>query len=83
MSDIGPVSLDEVLLVLNPRLNSLAAAPKESRFGKVWVGAVEDARGLAFRHVFVPGLNEGLFHAFFLAAGLADGARARALFLRL
>ena len=61
MSDIGPVSLDEVLLVLSPRLNSLAAAPKESRFGKVWVGAVEDARGLAFRHVFVPGLNEGLF----------------------
>ena len=61
MSDIGPVSLGEVLLVLGPRLNLLASAPKESRFGKVWVGAVEEARGLAFRRVFVPGVNEGLF----------------------
>jgi CRISPR/Cas system-associated exonuclease Cas4 (RecB family) len=61
MSDIGPVSLGEVLLVLGPRLNSAAAAPKESRFGRVWVGSVEEARGLAFRRVFVPGLNEGLF----------------------
>ncbi len=61
MSDIGPVSLGEVLLVLGPRLNSVAAAPKESRFGKVWIGGVEEARGLAFRRVFVPGVNEGLF----------------------
>jgi RecB family exonuclease len=61
MSPIGPVSLAEVLLVLGPRLNSLTAAPKESRFGKVWIGAVEEARGMAFRRVFVPGVNEGLF----------------------
>jgi len=61
MSEIGPVSLAEVLLVLSPRLNALASAAKESRFGKVWVGAVEEARGLAFRRVFVPGVNEGLF----------------------
>jgi len=61
MSAIGPVSLTEVLLVLGPRLNSLTAAPKESRFGKVWVGPVEEARGMAFRRVFVPGVNEGLF----------------------
>jgi RecB family exonuclease len=61
MADIGPVPLDEVLLVLGPRLNSLATADKESRFGKVWVGGVEEARGLGFRRVFVPGVNEGLF----------------------
>ena len=61
MAEIGPVSLGEVLLVLGPRLNSTAAAIKESRFGKVWVGGVEEARGLAFRRVFVPGVNEGLF----------------------
>ena len=36
-------------------------APKESRYGKVWVGAIEEARGMAFRRVFVPGVNEGLF----------------------
>jgi len=61
MSAIGPVSLGEVLLVLSPRLNSLTVAPKESRFGKVWLGSVDEARGMAFRRVFVPGLNEGLF----------------------
>ena len=61
MSDIGPVSLAEVLLVIGPRLTSLTAAPKESRYGKVWVGAIEEARGMAFRCVFVPGVNEGLF----------------------
>jgi len=61
MAEIGPVSLGEVLLVLGPRLNSLRAAPRESRFGKVWLGSVEEARGMAFRRVFVPGLNEGLF----------------------
>ena len=61
MSEMGPVPLSEVLLVLGPRLNSLTAASKESRFGKVWVSSVEEARGLAFRRVFVPGVNEGLF----------------------
>jgi RecB family exonuclease len=61
MSPLGPVSLAEVLLVLGPRLNSLNTAPKESRFGKVWLGSVEEARGMAFRRVFVPGVNEGLF----------------------
>jgi RecB family exonuclease len=61
MSDIGPVSIGDVLLVLAPRLNSLAAAPKGSRYGKVWVSSIEEARGMAFRQVFVPGVNEGLF----------------------
>ena len=61
MAEIGPVSLAEVLLVLGPRLNSLAGAPKESRFGKVWLGSVEEARSMAFRRVFLPGVNEGLF----------------------
>src|SRR5262249_17038674 len=37
------------------------AAPEESRFGKVWVGSIEESRGMAFRLVFVPGVNEGLF----------------------
>ncbi|MEI9973113.1 MAG: PD-(D/E)XK nuclease family protein [Ignavibacteriota bacterium] len=61
MSSIGPVSLPEVLLVLGPRLNSLTAMPTESRFGKVWIGSVEESRGMAFHHVFLPGVNEGLF----------------------
>ncbi len=61
MSDIGPVALGEVLQVLGPRLSSFASPPTESRFGKVWVGSIEEARGLAFRRVFVPGVNESLF----------------------
>jgi ATP-dependent helicase/nuclease subunit B len=61
MSAIGPVGLAHVLLVIGPRLASLAAAPKDSRYGKVWVGGIEEARGMAFRCVFVPGVNEGLF----------------------
>ncbi len=61
MAEIGPVGLGEVLLVLGPRLNSLSAAPEEARYGKVWVGGIEEARGLAFRAVYVPGVNEGLF----------------------
>jgi len=61
MSGIGPVSLAQVLLVIGPRLTSLTVAPKESRYGKVWVGSIEEARGMAFRHVFIPGVNERLF----------------------
>jgi CRISPR/Cas system-associated exonuclease Cas4 (RecB family) len=61
MSDIGPLGLSEVLLVLGPRLNTLAETPKDSRFGKVWVGGIAEARGIAFRHAYVPGVNEGLF----------------------
>jgi CRISPR/Cas system-associated exonuclease Cas4 (RecB family) len=61
MSDIGPVALGEVLLVLGPRLNTLAETPKDSRFGKVWVSSIAEARGMAFRRVYVPGVNEGLF----------------------
>ena len=61
MGEIGPVSLDEILLVLGPRLNSLRTAPKGARFGKVWVAGIEESRGMAFREVFLPGVNEGLF----------------------
>ena len=61
MSEVGPVALSEVLLVIGPRLNGLRTAPTGTRYGKVWVSTIEDARGMAFRRVFVPGVNEGLF----------------------
>jgi ATP-dependent helicase/nuclease subunit B len=61
MADIGPVALRDVLLVLAPELNTLRKPPKDTRYGKVWVGGIEEARGIAFRHVYVPGVNEGLF----------------------
>jgi CRISPR/Cas system-associated exonuclease Cas4 (RecB family) len=61
MGDIGPVGLGEVMLTLGPRLNTLRAAPAEARYGKVWISGIEEARGMTFRQVFVPGVNEGLF----------------------
>ena len=61
MSAIGPVSLAQVVLVIGPRLTSITASSKESRYSKVWVGGIDEARGMSFRCVFVPGVNEGLF----------------------
>ena len=61
MSDIGPIDLPGVLLVLGPRLNTLRATPADAPYGKVWIGGIDEARAMAFRHVYVPGVNEGLF----------------------
>ena len=62
MADIGPVGLARGAAGARSAAEYAAtAAPKESRYGKVWVGGIEEARGMAFRRVFVPGINEGLF----------------------
>ena len=61
MADVGPVALDEVRLVLEPRLRELVVAPSARRAGKVFVAKVDALRGLSFEVVFVPGLAEKLF----------------------
>ena len=61
MSTIGPVDLNEVQLVLTPRLRELAVAPPRRRYGSVLVGSTDAARGMSFDIVFVPGLAEKLF----------------------
>jgi CRISPR/Cas system-associated exonuclease Cas4 (RecB family) len=61
MSEIGPVSLDQVLLVLENGLTTSLAAPRSERYGSVFIADINDARGMSFRCVFVPGLNEGIF----------------------
>ena len=61
MSLIGPVDLNEVQLVLTPRLRELAVAAPRRRYGCVFVGSTEAARGMSFDVVFVPGLAEKLF----------------------
>ena len=61
MASVGPVDLDEVRRVLTPRLSTLAAEPPASRFGRVFVGTPQAARGRSFRVVFAPGLAERLF----------------------
>jgi RecB family exonuclease len=61
MGPVGPVDLYEVQLVLAPRLRELGVAPPRRRYGQVFIGATEAARGCSFDVVFVPGLAERLF----------------------
>jgi ATP-dependent helicase/nuclease subunit B len=61
MSPVGPVELFEVQQVLTPRLRELAVPPPRRRYGCVFVGSAEAARGMSFDVVFVPGLAEKLF----------------------
>jgi ATP-dependent helicase/nuclease subunit B len=61
MADVGPVDLEEVRRVLTSRLLTLASDPPSRRFGRVFVGTPDHARGRSFRVVFVPGLAERLF----------------------
>ena len=61
MASVGPVTLEEVLLVLSHLLLAVAVSPPSQRYGRVFVGPVEAARGLSFEAIFVPGLAEKLF----------------------
>lgn len=61
MAPVGLVKLDEVLLVLSDFLLEVAVPPPSQRYGRVFVGPIEAARGLSFDSVFVPGLAERLF----------------------
>lgn len=61
MREVGPVSLNEVYEVLSERLTFLRAEPPRRRYGRVFVGSIEEARGRSFDIVFLPGLAEGLF----------------------
>ena len=58
---VGPVSLDEVRAVLTERLSTLTQAPPKRRYGRVFIGTPEQARGRSFTVVFVPGLAERIF----------------------
>ena len=61
MEDVGPVDLDQVTGVLSDRLRFLRRDPPALRYGRVFVGTPEEARGRCFEVVFLPGLAEGLF----------------------
>lgn len=61
MSAVGPVTIEEVAEVLGERLRFLRQEPQGRRWGRVFVGSIEEARGCEFRIVFLPGLAEGLF----------------------
>ena len=61
MSEVGPVSLGEVYDVLSERLGLLRAEPLKRRYGAVFIGSIDEARGHNFEIIFLPGLAEGLF----------------------
>ncbi len=61
MSEVGPVGLREVQLVLQPRLAELIVKPAQRRYGRLLVAPVDAIRGLSFEVVFVPGLAERMF----------------------
>jgi hypothetical protein len=61
MAEIGPVSLDEARDVIADRLQMLELDPPKSRYGRVFVGGPQQARGRTFRVVFVAGLAERMF----------------------
>jgi CRISPR/Cas system-associated exonuclease Cas4 (RecB family) len=61
MSDVGPIDLDEARRVLSERLLTLESSPPSRRFGRIFVGTPQQARGRSFRVVFVPGLAERMF----------------------
>jgi ATP-dependent helicase/nuclease subunit B len=61
MSEIGPVSLEEARDVIADRLLALEVDPPRHRYGRVFVGSPQQARGRSFRVVFVAGLAERMF----------------------
>ena len=62
LRNIGSVTLDDVLMLVTDRLRSLRQPSSTARrYGSVFVGNVEEARGMAFGVVFLPGLSEGMF----------------------
>jgi ATP-dependent helicase/nuclease subunit B len=61
MGEVGPATLDEIAAVLSERLRFLRRDPPRRRYGRVFVGSIDEARGREFGMVFLPGLAEGLF----------------------
>lgn len=61
MNAIGPVELSEVRMVLERRLSELVVRPTGRRSGHVYIASIEEARGLSFEVVFIPGLAEKIF----------------------
>jgi len=61
MGEVGPATLEEVAEVLEEQLRFLRREPPERRYGRVFIGSVDESRGREFAAVFLPGLAEGLF----------------------
>ncbi|MBZ0149797.1 MAG: PD-(D/E)XK nuclease family protein [Pseudorhodoplanes sp.] len=78
MGPVGPVTLSEVLAVLERLLVEVNVPPSPQRYGKVFVGPTEAARGLSFDAVFVVGVAEKMFPRKIVEEPiLLDGVRER------
>ncbi len=55
------VDLAVIIRTLEEQLRFLRETPADSRYGRVFVGGIEEARAMRFRLVCIPGLNEGDF----------------------
>jgi len=74
-----PVDLETVIRALEPHLRFLRHTPDDYRYGRVFVAGIEEARGMNFRIVNIPGLNEGDFPRQFTGDPLLPDDRKRAL----
>jgi len=61
MADVTDVAFDEVRHVLEERLATQTVEPSGRRYGEVFIGTPDLARGRSFAVAFVPGLAERLF----------------------
>src|SRR6516162_6781498 len=61
MAAVGPVTLNDALHVISDLLLEAGVMSPAQRYGAVFVGPVEAARGMSFDAVFIPGLAERLF----------------------
>ncbi len=61
LASVGPVALSDVERLLSRRLGTAMIPSTGTGAGKVFIGAVEDAAGRSFEHVFVLGLSEKVF----------------------
>ena len=61
MAPVQGVPLEEVRTVLHTWLANVQEEPAAYRYGRVFVGNPEQARGRSFEVVFVPGLAERVF----------------------
>ncbi len=61
LGPIGPVTLDEIRVVLGERLGRLEPRPTRRRYGAVYVAPAEYIRAMDFDVTIVPGLVERVF----------------------
>ena len=61
MAPVGPVTLNDILNVVSDLLLQVGVPPPAQRYGAIFIGPVDAARGMSFEVVFIPGLAERLF----------------------